>query len=67
MPGLRLLPVPEDVVTRWVDLVEQHPTTRGHVFDRQLAATMLGNGVTRIYTYNRPDFELLEGIEVLTP
>jgi len=67
MPGLRLLPVPEDVVTRWVDLVERHPVTRGRVFDRQLAATMLGNGVTRIYTHNRPDFEMLAGVEVLTP
>ena len=67
MPGLRLLSVPEDVVNRWVELVERHPVTRGRVFDRQLAATMLGNGVTRIYTYNRPDFELLEGIEVITP
>ena len=67
MPGLRLLPVPDDVVTRWVKLVEDHPVTRGAVFDRQLAATMLGNEVTRIYTYNRPDFEILVGIEVLTP
>jgi len=67
LPGLRLLPVPEDVVTRWVKMVEDHPVTRGAVFDRQLAATMLGNGVTRIYTYNRPDFEILEGIEVLAP
>lgn len=67
MPSVRLLPVPEDVVTRWVKLVEDRPVTRGAVFDRQLAATMLGNGVTRIYTYNRPDFEVLEGIEVLTP
>jgi len=66
LPGLRLLPVP-DVVTRWVKLVEDHPVTRGAVFDRQLAGTMLGNGVTRIYTYNRPDFEVLEGIEALTP
>jgi hypothetical protein len=67
MPGLRLLPVPEDVVTRWVDLVERYPVTRGRVFAPQLAATMLGNGVTRIYTYNPPDFEMLEGVEVLTP
>ncbi len=67
MPGLSLLPVPGDVVSRWVDLVAHHPVTRGRVFDHQLAATMLGNGVTRIYTYNRPDFELLDGIEVLTP
>jgi toxin-antitoxin system PIN domain toxin len=67
LPGLRLLPVPDDVVTRWVKLVEDHPVKRGGVFDRQLAATMLGNGVTRIYTYNRPDFEVLEGIQVLTP
>ena len=44
-----------------------HPVTRGRVFDCQLAATMLGNGVTHIYTYNRLDFQIIEGIEVLTP
>jgi predicted nucleic acid-binding protein len=37
------------------------------VFDFQIAATMIGNGVSRIYTYNRRDFEKVAGIEVLTP
>jgi hypothetical protein len=41
--------------------------TRGAVFDLQLAATMLGNGVGKIYTVNRSDFEPFEEIEVLEP
>ena len=67
MPGLTLLPVPPDVVLRWVELARRHPVTGGAIYDLQLAATMLGNGIHRIYTYNRPDFEPIDGVEVLTP
>jgi predicted nucleic acid-binding protein len=34
--------------------------TGGAVFDLQLAATMLANGVNRIYTYNTGDFDLFK-------
>jgi len=37
------------------------------VFDLQLAATMIENGVRRIYTYDRADFEILAELDVLTP
>jgi predicted nucleic acid-binding protein len=37
------------------------------VFDLQLAATTIENGVRRIYTYNRADFETVEELDVLTP
>ena len=67
MPAMAILPVPGDVVRRWMALVQRHPVTGGRVFDLQLVATMLGNGVRRIYTYNRSDFEAFEEIEVLTP
>ena len=67
MPGLRLLPLPADVVTRWTGLVRQHPVTGGAVFDAQLAATMLGNGIATIYTFDRSHFERYEELEVLTP
>ncbi len=55
--GLTLLPVPLDVVDRWVALLREHPVTGRHVFDVQLVATMLGNGITGLYTFNRTDFE----------
>ena len=67
MPGLTLLPVPGDVVTRWAALVRRHPVTGGAIFDAQLAATMLGHGVLRLYTFDRSHFERFEELEVLTP
>ena len=36
-------------------------------YDLQLLATMLGNNVRRIYTFNTDDFDWFERIEVLTP
>jgi len=33
----------------------------------QLVATVLSNGVERIYTYNKSDFEQFTEIEALTP
>jgi predicted nucleic acid-binding protein len=37
------------------------------VFDLKIAATMLGNGVRRIYTFNRADFARIAELEVLIP
>ena len=67
MPGLTLLPMPADVVPRWIDLARKYPVTRGAIFDIQLVASMLANDVPRIYTFNRPHFEKLAELEVLTP
>ena len=67
MPGMRLLPTPSDVVCRWIALARRHPVTRGRVFDLQLIATMLGNDVRKIYTFDRSDFESFDEIEVLVP
>jgi toxin-antitoxin system PIN domain toxin len=67
LPGLTLLPVPLDMVDRWIALLREHAVTGRHIFDAQLVATMLGNGITRLYTFNRTDFERFPGIEVLTP
>jgi predicted nucleic acid-binding protein len=67
MPGLTLLPFPLDLVSRWTALLREYPVIGRHVFDAQLAATLLGNGVTKLYTFNRTDFEHFSSIEVLTP
>jgi predicted nucleic acid-binding protein len=67
LPGLSLIPVPVDVISRIADLVREHPVTDGAIFDMQIAATMLGNGVRRVYTFNRSDFEKVQGFDVLTP
>lgn len=67
LPGLTLLPVPNDLIARWAQLVRQSGATRRRAFDTQLVATMLGNAVTTIYTFNTPDFQQFGQIQVLTP
>jgi hypothetical protein len=67
MPGLTLLPFPLDLVSRWTALLRQHSVTGRKVFDVQLVATLLANGVKKLYTFNRVDFEPLAEIEVLVP
>jgi predicted nucleic acid-binding protein len=67
MPGITVLPVPVDVVSRWTSLLRRHPVTGQNVFDIQLAATMLGNGVRRIYTWNVRDFRRFRELQVLVP
>jgi predicted nucleic acid-binding protein len=48
-------------------LLKQRPVSGLDIHDLHLAATMLSNGVKRIYTFNTKDFEPLADIEVLTP
>jgi predicted nucleic acid-binding protein len=51
-----------------LDFMRQHPEgARQEIFDLFLVATMMANGVTRIYTYNQQHFTRFAGIEVLTP
>lgn len=65
LPGMTLLPMP--VRGCWTDLVRQHPLTGSKVFDAQVVATIFGNGVTKIYTFNVADFQRYNGLQVLTP
>jgi predicted nucleic acid-binding protein len=62
-----VLPVPARTVERWLDLLRHYPVIGGDVFDLQIVATMLANGVQRIYTFNTDDFEKFRELEVLTP
>ncbi len=64
---VEILPVSTAVVSRWTELAERHKVIGANVFDLQLAATMIENGVRRIHTYNRADFEMLTELDVLTP
>ena len=67
MPGVTLLSPPPDLPSRWVALARQRLVRGGEIFDVQHAATMLGNGISKIYTYNKTHFEPFTEIEVLTP
>ncbi len=67
LPNLSVLPVPVDVVSRWIALVRGHNLSASRVFDAQLAATALANGVNRVYTFDRAHFECFGDLEVVTP
>ncbi len=67
LPGMTLLPVPLDIVARWTQLIRQYPVTGQKVFDIQLVAMMLGNGVSKLYTYNIADFRNVTQVQAVTP
>jgi predicted nucleic acid-binding protein len=67
LPGLTVLPLPADVVVRWIQLVRSRPVKGGKVFDRQTAAGMLAHGIGTIYTYNLADFQGIPGITAKEP
>ncbi len=50
-----------------LELLKEYPLTGQAIFDLQLVATMLSNGVRRIYTYNQADFAKYREVEVLSP
>jgi predicted nucleic acid-binding protein len=64
---LHVLPIPAHAVEVWLDLLRRHPVTGGEVFDLQIAATMLANGINRIYTYNIGDFAPFKELLVSEP
>jgi predicted nucleic acid-binding protein len=66
-PGIVLLPVPPDIVPRCLELLRGGRASGRQVFDALLTATMLGNGIRRVYTFNSADFASFDDIEVLTP
>ena len=64
---LRVLPDPARAVEGWMDLLRRRPVTGADVFDLQLVATMLANGVSRIYTFNDADFVAFSELAVTIP
>ncbi len=67
LPGLALLPLPADVVTRWVRLGRSRPVKGGEVFDLQAAAGMLAHGIGTVYTFNLADFQGIPGVAAKEP
>lgn len=57
----------EDSLYLTVDLLSKYRVKEQDVFDLQLVATMLSNGIYHIYTYNSADFAQFREIEVLSP
>lgn len=67
MPGLVLLSAPIDVVNTLLHLLRANPVAAQEVFDAQLVAVMLCNGVTAISTFNDSDFRKFPGITISHP
>jgi len=67
LPGLEVLPVPMDVVARWIELCRKREVKGAAIYDMQLIAVMLANGVHKICTFNHADFAWLTGIDVVSP
>lgn len=61
------VPVPLDVVTRWIELCRKHPVKGAGIYDLQIVAAMLANGVHRIATFDAADFQAFAEIEVEIP
>jgi uncharacterized protein len=64
---VQVLPIPVRAVEGWMDLLRRHPVTGGGVFDLQIAAAMLANGIQRIYTFNADDFAVFPELAVQIP
>jgi predicted nucleic acid-binding protein len=71
LPGIHIEPKKiypgPDIIERMFSLLEAVPVKGPSIHDLHLAATMLENGITKIYTFNVQDFEPIPGIEVLNP
>lgn len=67
MPGMSLLPLGPEVPFLWLNLVQRRPVKGGGIFDLQLAAAMISNGIRKLYTYNSSDFRGIDGVESIAP
>jgi toxin-antitoxin system PIN domain toxin len=67
MPGMTLLPVPPDAASRWLALTRKYPVAGSATFDVQLVAAMLGNGVRKVFTFDRDHFDRFDEIEAAIP
>ena len=66
LPGIVLLPIPLDILDRMTFSLQKYPVKGNGIFDIQLVATMLGNGVDKIYTFNREHFQRFAEIKVVS-
>jgi len=64
---ISVLAITPGIPARLFELLRNRDVRGPHVFDLQIAATMLAHGVTKLFTYNGADFKQLPDIEVVDP
>ncbi len=62
-----LLPITTDVFALWLALLKRIEPRGPHIFDFQIAATMLAHGIARLVTYNGADFRMVVELEIVNP
>lgn len=67
MPNIELVNFPNDLLSRWLELLKSHPITGANIFDIIHVATMLSHEITSIYTFNDDDFNWCPEIEIIVP
>ncbi|MBI4584718.1 MAG: type II toxin-antitoxin system VapC family toxin [Planctomycetes bacterium] len=65
-PGITVLPLPASVANRITELAQRRPVRGPDIHDLHIAATMIENGIRRIYTYDSINFQFSE-IEAVEP
>ena len=65
--NIRMLYSGPEAMAAMMGLLERYDVTRQDIFDLQLVATMLSNGVSRLFTFNEEDFSKFGEIEVAVP
>lgn len=65
--SLPIITPPADAHENVIALMRQLGFGSKHIYDIVLAATMLGNGVAQLYTYDIDRFQKIPGIKVFTP
>lgn len=63
----QLLPDHPDLYDQWESLVVTHACHGRVSFDARPVASMKTHGLTRILTYNGPDFSRFPGLSILDP
>lgn len=63
---IKMYPGP-DVIDITIDLLKRYDVKRQEIFDLQLVASMLSNGVSRVFTFNHEHFKKYKEIEALEP
>lgn len=65
--NVEFLPHDEASLLLALDLLDRHRLGRKRIADALLAATLLLHGVHQFLTFNRSDFTLFEGLQILDP